>query len=91
MHRRKYSGISPTNQGSENPDDWYTINYILAPFNAENAVKTTDANSGTYAIEMSTVQPFAGGDTIGSFLSFGAIEVSSLYPFSAAPYDATPD
>ena len=76
---------------TENPDDWYTINYILAPFNAENAVKTTDANSGTYAIEMSTVQPFAGGDTIASFLSFGAIDLSSLNPFSAAPYDATPD
>ncbi|MDG1331092.1 MAG: T9SS type A sorting domain-containing protein [Crocinitomicaceae bacterium] len=75
---------------TEDPDDWYTLNPILSALAAENAVKTTDANTGTYAIEMTTIQPVPGGDTIQSFLSNGAIDLFSSNPFQAAPYNANP-
>ncbi len=79
-----------TNVSTENPDDWYTLNPILSVFGAENAIKTTDANTGSFAIEMTTTQPTLGGDTITSILSFGAIDLSSSIPFAAEPYNATP-
>ncbi len=75
---------------SENPDDWYTLNPLLSDFSAENALKTTDANTGMYAIEMTTIQPFSGGDTIQSFLSNGVINLFASNPFQAVPYDANP-
>lgn len=79
-----------TNVSTENPNDWFTLNPLLSGVGAENALKTTDANTGTYAIEMTTIQPFPGGDTIASIISFGEIDINSSNPFAPAPYDATP-
>lgn len=73
---------------TENPDDWYTLNWLLSPISMENVVKTTDANTGTYAIEMSTIDLF--GDTVQAFLSNSPIDLFGSIPFQASPYDATP-
>ena len=74
---------------TEEPDDWYTINPLLSGLSLENANKTTDANTGTYAIEMTTIDYF--GDTIQSFLSNAPINLFSSTPFLASPYDAFPE
>lgn len=75
----------------EEPNYWYTLNALLTPMGLENAVKTTDANSGMYAIEMTTMQDAQSGDTIGSFISKSPINIFSWgSPFSPSPYIATP-
>jgi hypothetical protein len=74
---------------TEDPDNWYTINPLLSSLSLENAIKTTDANTGTYAIEMSTIE--FSGDTIQSFLSNAPINLFSSNPFVASPYDAFPE
>lgn len=79
-----------TNVTTEDPDDWYTLNPMLSVLGAENAIKTTDANTGSFAIEMTTTQLALGGDTITSVLSLGAIDLSSSIPFAVAPYNANP-
>lgn len=73
---------------TEAPDNWYTLNPLLIGAGIENSVKTTDANTGAFAIEMTTVQ--LDQDTIASFLSNGPIDLGSATPFSPAPYAATP-
>lgn len=76
---------------SENPDNWFTMNDALAGLNLENVIKTTDANSGTYAAEISTMQFPDNGDTIGGALSLGPINLSaSMNPFLFSPYNANP-
>lgn len=75
-----------TPQVVESADNWYSYNEVLAAFDLENANKTTDANSGTYAIEMTTVELTQYGDTIPSFLSFSPI----IDGFEAVPYVASP-
>lgn len=70
----------------ESADNWYSLNEILASFDLENANKTTDANSGTYAIEMTTVGFAQQNDTIPSFISFAPF----LDGFGAVPYVASP-
>lgn len=79
-----------SSEATEDPDDWYTLNPLLSPLSLENANKTTDANTGTYAIEMTTIETGPGGDTIPAFLSFGEISLAASVPFQAAPYDANP-
>ena len=44
-----------SNVDVEQADNWYSLNPMLAGEGLENANKTTDANSGTYAVEMTTV------------------------------------
>ncbi len=72
----------------EDPTNWYSINWLLAGPGLENVTKTTDANSGTYAVEMTTV--FEAPDTIASLLSMAPIDVFSWNPFANAPYNADP-
>lgn len=75
----------------ENPDDWYTINDQLIGIGVQNATKTTDANSGSFAIELSTIYNSNWDDTVGGFISIGAIDMNSMgSPFSAIPYNASP-
>lgn len=77
---------------TEIPDNWYTMNPMLASINMENVNKSTNSNSGTYAAEISTVQyPPVTGDTIRGFLSLGPINVNNWgNPFTPVPYNATP-
>ncbi|MDB0037872.1 T9SS type A sorting domain-containing protein [bacterium] len=80
-----------TNVSVENPDDWFTLNPLLSGIGTPNAIKTTDANTGSFAIEMTTLgagQPSA--DTISSFLSNGPIDLSASTSFQSAPYNASP-
>ena len=77
-----------TNVSSETPDNWYTLNSLLIGAGIENATKTTDANSGSYAIEMTT--KILDLDTIASFLSNGPINFGANNPFMPMPYAATP-
>jgi len=74
----------------EDVDDWYSLNPMLAGMGLENAVKTLDANSGSFAIEMTTLNLF-GTDTMPSFISIGEIDFNAQgSPFLPAPYTATP-
>jgi len=74
----------------EVPDDWYTMNELLAVGGLENANKTTDANSGAYAIEMTTIlEPF-DQTPISSYISLGPIDFNQFNPFLPIPYNATP-
>lgn len=78
-------------QTVETADNWYTMNEFLAPMGLENAIKTIDANTGTYAIEMTTLLMPNFGDTMRSFISVGPIDLNAQgNPFLPAPYNATP-
>ncbi|CAG5076577.1 T9SS type A sorting domain-containing protein [Parvicella tangerina] len=79
-------------QSFEGPDNWFTINDILAGANAENCTKSTDAHTGTYAVELTTdTLPMFGGDTIPGYLSMGPINMmGNGDPFLPIPYDANP-
>lgn len=77
-------------QSVETPDNWFTLNEVLVGSGLENGNKTTDANSGTYAIELSTVQNTQNGDTIPGFLSIGPFNFNGMNPFMPAPYNASP-
>lgn len=75
----------------ELPDNWYTLSEMLVPMGLENAIKTIDANSGTYAIEMTTIQEPNFGDTMSSFISVGPVDFNAQgSPWIPAPYNATP-
>lgn len=75
----------------ETPDDWYTLNDVLAGTGVESAIKSIDAYAGTYSIEMTTVlSPGGGSDTINSFISNGPINIFSGNPFMPAPYAVSP-
>lgn len=77
---------------TETPDNWFTMNDLLAGIGMENVSKSTNSNSGTYAAEISTVQfPPITGDTIRGFISKGAIDFNSWSnPFLPIPYNASP-
>lgn len=79
-----------SSQQLETADNWNTLNEMLAGEGIENANKSTDANSGSFAVEMTTVQNMYG-DTIPSFVSWGAINFGTMgNPFMPVPYNATP-
>ena len=75
---------------TETPDSWYSLDEMLAGTGLENAVKTTDFNSGTYALELSTLQDPISMDTIRGFLSVGPILFGGPNPFMPIPYNASP-
>jgi hypothetical protein len=80
-----------SSQTVETADQWYTMNELLSGQGLENAVKTTDANTGAYAIEMTNYLDIQSTDTIRSVMSMGPIDFySSMNPFMLAPYSATP-
>ena len=79
-----------TTASVEDANNWYTLNTLLSSFQIENSNKTTDAYSGTYAMEMTTVQAF-GTDTVPAYISIGAIDLNAAgSPFLLAPYTANP-
>lgn len=73
---------------TEVPDNWNTLNPYLAPFGIENTVKTTDANTGNYAVQMTTV--LASPDSIAGFINLGPIDLYAPWPFGNAPYSGNP-
>lgn len=77
---------------TETPDNWFTMNELLAGIGMENVSKSTNSNSGTYAAEISTVQfPPITGDTIRGFISKGAIDFNNWSnPFLPIAYNASP-
>jgi hypothetical protein len=77
---------------TEIPNDWYTTNEMFAGIGLETATKTTDANSGTYALQLTTLQlPQGNEDTLRGFVSIGAIDFDNwMNPFSGVPYNASP-
>lgn len=78
-------------QTIELANNWYSLSEMLSPMGLENAIKTIDANTGTYAIEMTTITEPNQGDTISSFISVGPINFNSQgNPFVPVPYNATP-
>ena len=77
-------------QSVETPDNWWTLNEYLAGSGMENANKTTDANAGTYALELSTALNPLYGDTIRGFLSMGPFLFNGPNPFLPVPYSANP-
>lgn len=80
-----------SSQTVETADNWYSLSEMLAPMGLENAIKTIDANTGMYAIEMTTILEPNQGDTMSSFISVGPIDFNAQgSPFIPAPYNATP-
>ena len=77
-------------QNIENPASWYTMNELFAGTPNVNAVKTTDFNTGAYALEMKTLLNPNGIDTVQSFVSVGPIIFGGFNPFTAVPYNASP-
>lgn len=73
----------------EVPENWETLNPLLVRHNIENVIKTTDAYSGNYAVEMTTVD--WGGDIVPSILSMGVIDFMNLAnPFGYVPFTDEP-
>lgn len=86
-----FSFESWTSNSIESPDDWFTLNDILSGMGLENAVKSTDAAVGSYAIELTTIQDPESGDTIPGIVSVGPINFMSMgSPFASIPYNASP-
>ncbi len=85
-----YSFESWSSQDSEGPDSWFSLNPLLAGSGDENVIKTTDAYSGSFAAELTTLFNPMYGDTIPSFISLGPIDINGGFPFSPAPYEAVP-
>lgn len=87
-----YSFESWSTQSYEGPDDWYTLNDILVGIGSTNANKTTNSHTGTYAVELTTIQEPNNNDTIPGFVSMGPINLigSNGSPFLPLPYDANP-
>mgnify|MGYP006098809127 CR=1 FL=1 len=78
-----------TDKTTENPNDWYSLNYLLAGHGLENAVKTTDANTGNFALQMSTVTSPIG--TVPGFIGNGTIDFyNTNVAFLPQPYTAIP-
>lgn len=75
---------------TENPDNWFTPNELMAALNAETVTKTTDAFAGQYAAELKTAQHPINGDTIPGVISVGPFNFSGGFPFVPAPYTGTP-
>ena len=76
-----------TDQTTENSLSWNSINYLLTGTNNENVTKSTDSNTGQYAVQLETI--LRGNDTIVSYLSSGVIDFYNggfgLIPYSASP------
>lgn len=79
-----------TSVSTEDPDNWSTLNSQLAPLGLENTIKTTDANSGTYAAQLTTVYNPQWNDTIGGMVLLGTFDFNGPNPFIPAPYNGTP-
>jgi hypothetical protein len=79
-----------SSQSIETPDSWFSLDEMLASSGLENANKTTDFNSGAYALELSTVQDPISLDTIRGFVSVGPILFGGPNPFMPIPYNASP-
>jgi len=75
----------------ESPNNWYTFNELYAGIGLPNANKSTDANTGTYALQLSTLNSPINGDTLRGILSMGLIDVYNGWsPFIPLPYNANP-
>ncbi len=73
----------------EIPDDWETLSPMLSRYDIDNIVKTTDAYSGNYAIEMTTVAWTT--DSIPGIISKGEIDFTDLVnPFGYIPFTDQP-
>ena len=74
----------------EQPNNWFTMNEFLIGSGIQNATKTTDANSGSFAVELTTMYNSDWDDTIGGFVSIGSIDMNGPNPFTPIPYVASP-
>jgi len=70
-------------------DSWYTTGELFAGTALENVTQTTDANNGSFAMRLETVDD--GGQPLAGFASIGMIDLSNAVdPFEAIPYEAMP-
>lgn len=73
----------------ENPNNWYSFNYLLANIGITPITKASPGNSGSYAISMETI--LINQDTIPGFISVGEVNIESdNSPFGKIPYTASP-
>jgi hypothetical protein len=73
----------------EVPDNWYTLNPLLTRHDIDNVVKSTDAFSGNFAIEMTTVD--WNSDIMPGIVSMGEIDFMNVAnPFSYVPFNDEP-
>ncbi len=74
----------------ENPDNWNTLNTLLAAASLENVLKSSDAHSGNFAAQLNSMANPNTGDTIQGVLSLGVIDLNLPNPFIPVPYNAIP-
>lgn len=75
----------------EGADDWFTLNNYLVSAGLENVVKTTDANTGNFAMQLTTIQDLQSTDTIPGIASIGPIDFNiPSNPFVPVPYNFVP-
>lgn len=73
----------------ENPDEWYSFNYLLSGMGITPVTKSSPGHTGSYAISMETYA--FDQDTIPGFISVGEINIDSDdSPFGKIPYTARP-
>ena len=77
-------------QTTENPNEWYSFNQFISGHGNENAIKTTDANTGSYAIELSTIIDLVFEDTIPAVISIAPIGFFGANTFTLLSYNASP-
>ena len=71
----------------QNPENWYSYNQLLTVYDLENITKTTDANSGSFAVKMTTID--IEGDATPGLIANGPLNYST-FGFKPIPYNASP-
>ncbi len=72
----------------ENPTGWYSTNNWLTGYSALPVIKTTDAQTGTYAVDITTTTHPAWGDTMIGMITNGIWDYTGLY--GGSPYTDSP-
>ena len=71
----------------ENPENWHSYNQLLTIYDLENVTKTTDSNSGSFAVKMTTND--VEGEVTPGLLANGPLNIST-FGFKPIPYNASP-
>lgn len=71
----------------ENPENWHSYNQLLTIYDLENVTKTTDSNSGSFAVKITTND--VEGEVTPGLLANGPLNIST-FGFKPIPYNASP-
>lgn len=72
-----------------NPENWYTLNPLTAVVGKLTCQRSTNADSGTYAVELITEVVFT--DTANGIMSTGKFNIQTQNVYGGIPYNQRPD